>query len=172
MLVNKNRIATERLSLDIIREQDFDALISIFKNESVSKTYMIPDMKSHEDEKRLFTSLVNLSLRADRYVYGIFLGNQLIGIINDTDIDGNVIELGYALHPDFFSKGYMTEALSALIKHLLENGFDEIVCGAFDHNAPSIRVMEKCGMSRIDKTEEIEYRNSVYRCIYYSIKKA
>ena len=170
--MSKSKIATARISLDVIREEDFDALISIFKDKTVSKTYMVPDMQSADEEKRLFASLLNLSIRSDRYVYGIFLGNQLIGIINDTDIDGKVIELGYALHPDFFSKGYMTEALSALIKHLLENGFDEVVCGAFDHNAPSIRVVEKCGMSRIDKTEEIEYRNSVHRCIYYSIKKA
>lgn len=171
MSADKSSIVTERLTLGVIREEDFDALISIFKDETVSKTYMVPDMQSVDEEKRLFASLLNLSIRSDRYVYGIFLGNQLIGIINDTDIDGKVIELGYALHPDFFSKGYMTEALSALIKHLLENGFDEVVCGAFDHNTASIRVMEKCGMSRIDRTEKIEYRHKLHHCIYYSIKK-
>ena len=171
MSINKNSIVTARLTLDVIREEDFDSLISIFKDETVSKTYMVPDMKCGDEETRLFTSLLNLSLRNDRYVYGIFLDKRLIGIINDTEIDGNTIEIGYALHPDFFSKGYMTEALNGLITHLFENGFDEIVCGAFDHNTSSIRVMEKCGMSRIDKTEEIEYRHKVHHCIYYSIKK-
>ena len=74
--MNKSKIATARISLDIIREEDFDALISIFKDKTVSKTYMVPDMQSDDEEKRLFASLLNLSIRSDRYVYGIFLGNQ------------------------------------------------------------------------------------------------
>ena len=171
MSTNKSSIVTARLTLDVIREEDFDSLISIFKDEIVSKTYMVPDMKSKDEEKRLFASLSNLSLRDDRYVYGIFLDKRLIGIINDTDISGNVIEIGYALHPDFFSKGYMTEALNGLIQYLFKNGFDEIVCGAFDRNTASIHVMEKCGLSPLDKSEEIEYRSMLHHCIYYSIKK-
>ena len=27
--------------------------------------------------------------------------------------------------------------------------------------------MEKCGMTRMDETEELEYRGAVHRCIYY-----
>ena len=34
-----------------------------------------------------------------------------------------------------------------------------------------IRVMEKSGMKREEKTDEIEYRGAVHRCVYYSIRK-
>jgi RimJ/RimL family protein N-acetyltransferase len=104
-------------------------------------------------------------------VYGIFLTNRLIGIINDTEINGKQIEIGYALNPEFFSNGYMTEALSTLICHLFEEGFEEVVCGAFDHNTASVRVMEKCGMTKIAKTDDIEYRGNIHHCIYYSIRR-
>lgn len=161
-------IVTQRLRLDAIRECDFKSLISILKHEVVSCTYMVPEMKSEDEEKKLFDAFFNLSLRQDRYVYGIFLDNQLIGIINDTEINGEMIEVGYALHPDFFSKGYMTEALDALINHLFTSGFDTVVCGAFEHNSASFRVMQKCGMSMIDKVDEIEYSEKIHRCIYYS----
>lgn len=165
------RITTERLALDVIREVDFDDLITVFKDATVSKTYMVPSFRSVEDEKRLFATLLSLSSHQDRYVYGIFLANRLIGIINDTEINGKEIEMGYALNSEFHSNGYMTEALGALIGHLFEEGFVEVICGAFDHNASSIRVMEKCGMTKMSKTDEIEYRGNVYRCIYYSIRR-
>ena len=165
-------IITERLSLGPIHESDQDALISIFKHEVVSATYMVPDIRSSEDEKKIFTALLTLSNRSDRYVYGIFLCDRLIGIINDTEINGRKIELGYALNPDCFSRGYMTEALNAMIKHLFTVGFDEVICGAFDHNLASIRVMQKCGMSMIEKTDEIKYGSAVHQCIYYSIKRS
>lgn len=165
------RIITERLTLDTIRECDFDSLISIFKSEAVSRTYMVPDMNTAEDEEKLFNVLLSLSARQDRYVYGIFLDDSLIGIINDTEINGDRIEIGYALDPNYFSMGYMTEALFGLIGHLFKLGFEEVVCSAFDHNVASIRVMEKCGMIMHDKTDEIEYRGKIHQCIYYSIKR-
>ena len=161
------RIITERLTLDTIRECDFDSLISIFKSEAVSRTYM----KTTADEERLFNALLSLSALQDRYVYGIFLDGGLIGIINDTEINGDRIEVGYALDPNYFSMGYMTEALCGLIGHLFKIGFAEVICGAFDHNVASIRVMEKCGMTMLDKTDEIEYRGKMHQCIYYSIKR-
>lgn len=169
--VQMKRITTERLTLDVIREVDFDALITLFKDEMVSNTYMVPYMPSLEDEKRLFTSILQLSRRQDQYVYGIFLTNRLIGIINDTEISGKEIELGYALNPKYFSMGYMTEALRGLITHLFDQGFERVICGAFDHNASSIRVMEKCGMSKMSKVEDIEYRGTSHKCIYYSISR-
>ena len=168
---SKDIIATARLTIGSIREGDFDALIAIFKHEQVSKTYMVPTLKTLEEERRLFDRILEMSHKTDRYVYGVFLDNQLIGFINDTEIAGSRIELGYALDPAHFSKGYMTEALKAIIQHLFDNGFEEVLCGAFETNLASIRVMEKCGMSRLDRTESIEYRDQVHPCVFYSIKK-
>ena len=71
--MHTKRITTERLALDVIREVDFDDLITIFKDTTVSKTYMVPDLKSLDEEKRLFSALLELSVRQGRYVYGIFL---------------------------------------------------------------------------------------------------
>ena len=171
MSLFEKRITTERLTLDAIKSKDFDALISILKDDTVSKTYMVPRLSTSDEEQRLFSAISTASHSRERYVYGIFLEGTLIGIINDTDIMGNKIELGYALHPLHFGKGYMTEALSALIAYLFSHGFKEIICGAFDHNKPSIRVMEKCGMTKKHKTEEITYRNQKHNCVFYSVRK-
>ena len=64
-----------------------------------------------------------------------------------------------------------TAALRAAIGELFEKGHTQVVCGAFEHNLASMRVMEKAGMTRLEKTDEIEYRGKVHRCIYYGITK-
>lgn len=165
------KITTPRLTLGEILDSDVDVLTSIFKNEVVKANYMVPNLETHEAEIKLFESLKNLSLKEDRYVFGIRLDGSLIGLINDCEINGKCIEMGYALHPDYHNHGYATEAFGAVIDHLFSKGFEEIIAGAFAENTASMRVMEKCGMSRTKMTAEIEYREQTHKCVYYSIKK-
>ena len=170
-MIKNIKITTPRLTLGVIRECDFDALTAVMKSEEVGKTYMVPDLPTHEAEMKLFSRIRELSERDDRYVFGIFLDEKLIGMLNDTEISGKTIEVGYAIHPDYWGKGYMTEALTAVIPFLFSVGFDEVIAGAFETNTASTRVMEKCGMKRTKMTSEIEYRGKTHKCVYYSIKK-
>ena len=165
------KIQTPRLMLGEIRECDLDALMAIFKHDVVKATYMVPDLPTRDTEMKLFTRIRELSERDDRYVFGIFLEDKLIGLLNDTEISGKTVEMGYALHPDHHNRGYATEAFGAVIEHLFSSGFDEILAGAFEGNAASMRVMEKCGMKRTKMTASIEYRGVTHKCVYYSIKK-
>jgi RimJ/RimL family protein N-acetyltransferase len=163
-------LKTPRLSLGEIRECDFDALMAIFKSDVVKATYMVPDLETREAEIKLFERLKDLSLREDRYVFGILLDGKLIGLLNDTEICGKTIEVGYALHPDYHGRGFATEALGAVIPYLFAERFDQILAGAFETNTASMRVMEKCGMKRTKMTSETEYRGKTHKCVYYSIK--
>ena len=162
---------TPRLTLSAFRECDAGALMSIFKSDIVKATYMVPDLPTHEDEIKLYESLRNLSLKEDRFVFGIYLDGELIGLINDCEINNKCIEMGYAIHPDYHNRGFATEAFGAVINYLFSQGFEEILAGAFEGNDASMRVMEKCGMKRTKMTAEVEYRGVAHNCIYYSIKK-
>ena len=165
------KIQTPRLTLGEIRECDAGALMAIFKHDVVKATYMVPELPDYEAEMKLFSRIRELSEKDGRYVFGIFLDDGLIGLINDTEICGKTIEMGYALHPDHHNRGYATEAFAAVIQYLFSNGFEEILAGAFAENAASMRVMEKCGMKRTKMTAEVDYRGVTHKCIYYSIKK-
>ena len=169
LLQNKK---TPKISLGTIRECDFDSLIAILKSEEVGKTYMVPDLETKEQELALFSRLLHLSKSGEKFFKGIFSNDRLIGIINQTDLYDKSIELGYALSPEFFGKGYMTAALKDAISFLFENGFEEITAGAFEYNIASIRVMQKCNMMPIEKTEDIEYRGRMHKCVFYSITKS
>lgn len=50
-------------------------------------------------------------------------------------------------------------------------GFDEVIAGAFEENKASFRVMQKCGMERTDREEDVFYQNKLQHCIYFSINR-
>jgi len=61
--------------------------------------------------------------------------------------------------------------LKAVTEYLLGHGYGEIIAGAFDSNLASIRVMQKCGMNQMERTEAVDYQGRVQHCVFYSIKK-
>ena len=87
--------------------------------------------------------------------------------MNQVDLQDGEMELGYVIHPDFHGRGYMTRALELAMEEVFSLGCQKIITGAFSSNPASIRVMEKCRMTRMDKTDEIEYRGNVHTCVYY-----
>ena len=163
-------IHTPRLTLGPLREGDKAALTALFRHDAVKETYMVPDPLDDALAERLFARILALSQDDTRCVFGIFLDGALIGILNDTEIDGGTIEMGYALHPDHWNRGYMSEAFAAVIDYLRTRGFATVVAGAFEENIASLRVMQKCGMVRLAKVDEIEYRGEKHICIYYGVE--
>ncbi len=158
---------SKNIILRQIALNDESQILDILTSDVVNQTYMLPDFTSHNDAIPLFHRLQELSQNKTRYVRGIYLNNQLIGFLNDVELENDSIELGYVIHPDFHGNGYMTQALKKAVSELRSMGFREVIAGAFEENIASIRVMEKAGMSRLDKTDFIEYRDKTHKCIYY-----
>ena len=159
------------VTLRPIQLQDREAMLDILTDDTVKQTYMLPDFADRRDALPLFRRLAELSRDESRYVRGICLEERLIGFLNDVEIQDRSIELGYVIHPDFQGKGYMTEALRSAVDALFSIGYREIICGAFEENAASIRVMVKAGMQKLSSTDEVEYRDKRHQCVYYSIMK-
>lgn len=162
---------TNRLTIGPITQKDKESVLDLITNEIVGKTYMFPAFESRAAAEPLFQRLVQLSKDESRYVAGVYLDDRFIGMMNDVEIKDKQIEMGYAYLPAYYNQGFATEALAAAIDYLFSCGFDTVVTGAFEENAASLRVMEKCGMSKLDFTEPIEYRGITHTCIYYAAKK-
>ena len=156
------------IELKTIELKDKDLLIEIFKDQEVKKTYMIPDFKDETMYERMFEGFMKMSSGKSRYVRGVYLGETIVGFVNEVEKTEERIELGYVISPKHKGNGYCTEALEKSINYLLSIGYKEIICGAFEHHIASMRVMEKAGMKRMLKTDEIEYIGQVHKCIYYS----
>ncbi len=164
-------LETERLTLHPFHDIDLKDAIVLLNNNEIKETYIIPDFSTREDAVKMFDALKRMSNSDKHFVYGIYLDHKLIGFINDVDIDGCTIEVGYVINPDMKNHGYATEMLLACIQELFRMGYSVVRAGFFEENNASRRVMEKSGMTRIEKTDEIEYRGKLHHCIYYEIRK-
>lgn len=164
-------IKTERLELKPISPESLDALVELLTDDVVKQTYMVPDFPNRKEAEKLAQRLITLSEQENRHVAGIYYGDSLIGILNETESLDDRIEVGYAILPRYHNKDYCTEALRGAIEYFFANGFREVMAGAFEENVASIRVMVKSGMKKLDRRDEIEYRGRVRRCVYYSVKR-
>ena len=158
------------MKLGIMTAVDTQSISRILLDDSIKKTYMVPDLTPDEAEK-MAGRIISLSADNSRFVRGIYAENTLVGYLNDVDTSAGTIELGWVIHPDYQNKGYCTAAVKAAIEELFSMGYTEVNAGAFPENYASMRVMEKAGMEKIDKTEEVEYRGQVYNCIFYARRK-
>lgn len=159
------------MELRILTEADEAPLAELLTNDTIKQTYMLPDFDRREDALPLARRLVALSRGSGRFVRGMEDQGTLVGFLNDVEIHSGSIELGYVVHPAHWNQGYCTTALQLAIAELFRLGYRQILCGAFEENLASIRVMEKAGMTKLEKTDEIAYRGNVHRCIYYAAEK-
>ena len=90
------------------------------------------------------------------------------------ELPGPDEELGYALHPDFWGRGLMTEAARELIRWGFEElGLSTIWCNHYDGNERSHRVIEKCGF-RYDgnlRRAFLRYDGAVLDDVLYSMTR-
>lgn len=160
------QIYTERL---IIREPRLDDSEQLHKLMSDLDTmYYLQDISTKNIEETRSNLLETISQinKEDRIRYFFSIENKVnhnfIGNVGYT-VDsftskGKFVGLGYFILPEFHNKGYMTEAVRAVIKHaFIENDVYRISTGCIKDNKASENVMQKCGFIK-----EAEYKEYVY----------
>ena len=159
------------MKLRVFQESDWPRMAMLVTSSEVNKTYRLPDFESTEKTRPLFDRLMALSKDKARYVRAMEENGEFVGFCNDVEQTGDTVEIGYALCPDVWGRGYATAALKLAIADLFELGFNQVIAGAFVENPASLRVMEKAGMTPIEKVDEIEYRGRTHTCVYRVIDK-
>lgn len=151
--INKKTIETKRLILRPFRPTDLD---DFYRYASVEGVGEMAGWKHHEsmDETR---KILNFFIDNDN-VFAICLkeNDRVIGSLGVekygleeklTEFDGYYgRELGYVLSKDFWGRGLVPEAVTAVIEYLFhELCYDFLLCGYYNFNERSRRVQEKCG---------------------------
>lgn len=141
-------IETERLILRPIIESDAEDIFEYSRNKNVGVN---AGWKPHEniEETREVMKIVFLN---QEYVFGMVLKETgklfgSIGIIPDPKRQNNKARMiGYAIGEDYWSKGFMTEAVQAVLHFGFEKlKLDLISAYCYPDNDRSKRVLEKCG---------------------------
>ena len=112
------RIETNRLILRRFEETDMEAVYELFSDKEVNNFlpwYPVKDMDESEDffEKRL---------KGKKYCFAICLKDDdyPIGYVHVEDDDSH--DFGYALRKEYWHKGIVSEASTAVIELLKEEG--------------------------------------------------
>ena len=91
-------------------------------------------------------------------------------IVADREIEElKSTELAFNLHPNYWGKGYMKEAVVEVMKYLFENGFENVMCGYDEGNIKSEKVGEKIGFVPYSKKENAWVKNGVGITSYKTI---
>ena len=163
-------LETRHLILRFTRPSDTEDLFyAIFHDRKVLKYYMADYVENLEGFS--LEKMISRCMEKRILCLSIILRetNKVIGLLNQVgEYKEGEIELGYALSSDYWNRGYMSEALSAVMHYLFEKDVRRINCGFFRENLASERVMQKCGMHFYEAREkEVSYLNEWKDVIYY-----
>ena len=153
-------LKTKRLVLRKLINNDAHQIFYLRSNSIVNQYILRAKQKSLHEAVTFINERNNDIENGKIFYWAITLkGEQeLIGSICLWNLSENktVVEIGYDLHPDYFHKGIMTEA----IREVISFGFNKLQLNsieAFTHreNINSIKLLKKCSFinkpKRVDK---------------------
>lgn len=143
-------LSTPRLILRSLEDTDDAAIFSLRSDERVNRYIDRPE-QTHIEQARLFIEKIRSNILENRSWYWAIAAannNELIGTIciwNLSD-DGKTAEIGYELNPASQGKGYMGEAVKAVIDFAFgAAGITTLEAFTHKDNLASTRLLQKYG---------------------------
>lgn len=143
----KTMIETARLCIYPASTDEMRAYIENTADADLKKAYgeMLAGCKNHP-EQYLWYAMWMIETKD-----GAHTGDLCFKGLGD---DGSV-EIGYGIDEEYRGRGYATEAAGAMVKWALSQpGISRVEAEAEEANAPSRRVLEKCGFVPTGKVGE------------------
>ena len=142
-------LETQRLLLKEDTKEDLDVLWeNLFSDRSAVERCHWKIFKSKED---FINSARSYNLPKNVYAWTIWEkeSNTPIGgiSIHSQEDDKLLCKVGYSIHPNYWNKGYATEALKVVLEYMLnEIGYQKVVAECLVDNPASKKVMEANNM--------------------------
>ena len=143
-------LTTERLLLRPWRESDLADFHEYARVDGVGQMAGWAPHRDLEESRQILSRFI-----AGKRTFALEYQGKVIGSLGIEQYDERlypefdrlrVREIGYVLSKDYWGQGLMPEAVKAVMQWLFEEEkLDFILCGHFDHNSRSRRVIEKCG---------------------------
>lgn len=143
-------IKAERVSLRWLTNGDTDSLFEVFSNADVMRYWSSPAMKEPSETETYLYEIHEHFQLGDLFQWGLSLNSddKVIGTctLSSIDLNNRRAEIGYALGREHWGKGYMHEALTALLNHAFgEMNLHRIEADVDPRNTGSIKSLEKLG---------------------------
>ena len=171
--MQKEYIETKRLILRKFKEDDALLMYTNWASDPEVTKYLLWDTHSSIEETRRILKLWMKEYedpKTNRYCITIKGSDEPLGSIDIVRVESGVPELGYCLSKKCWNKGYMTEAVKALIEDIFKDGYEKICICAYKDNIGSNRVIQKCGFTFIKEFKMI-VKNKEVTVNYYLLEK-
>jgi RimJ/RimL family protein N-acetyltransferase len=153
------RLETERLSLRSFREEDVDAMAQLFANPDFMR-FSLGVYTERSQTVAFIKKVMGWDRASMPSQFAVVpCGEHAVigycGFHHHPEVPGEV-EIGYRLHPDYWNRGFITEAARAVRDHgFADLKLPRVISLIHPENIPSRRVAEKNGMN-VEK--EITFR--------------
>jgi ribosomal-protein-alanine N-acetyltransferase len=156
-------LETGRLRLVQIGQEHAGRFYDIMSREDVTRYYGMDELVNQQEASAIINSFQTLfeSKRGIRWGIVWKENGQFIGTIglNNLNVKAKKSEIGYELHPDYWRKGIMQEAIQTVLQYAFEE-LDLVRMGAvtFPGNEASSGMLRKMGF-----TEEGRLRSYLFQ---------
>jgi [ribosomal protein S5]-alanine N-acetyltransferase len=146
-------IKASRVRLRHLEESDTDALFEIFSDREALRFWSTPPFKERADAEKLLVEIHDNFRQKELFQWGIALAasDEIIGTstLFRLDDQSRRVEIGYILNRRFWGRGYINEALTALVEFAFEQmNLHRIEADIDPRNRASRRVVERLGFQR------------------------
>ena len=146
---NTPKLETQRLILRKFTDKDIDDMFLLYSDEDVNRFLPWYPMKTKSEvEEYLHNIIYPFYKKEVAYSYAISqkIDDKVIGYVHINDI-GESNDMGYALRKEYWRKGIVSEACSAILNKLKQAKFPFITATHDINNPYSGYVMKKIGMT-------------------------
>ena len=144
-------ITTPRTVLRWISEDDIDSLYEIFSDPQVMRYWSTVPLPNREAAVELQREIAEGNESESKWGVALRDSGTVIGTTTlfNLSLDNGRAELGYAMGRAYWGKGYMNEALEALVSYAFEvMELRRLEADVDPRNAASIRTLERLGFQR------------------------
>jgi RimJ/RimL family protein N-acetyltransferase len=162
---------TKRLKLIEIESANAQAIFDIFSKDEVTKYYGRESMKSLDEAHEMIKHFELLFQEGRGIRWGIVwkATNQFIGTVGIHNYSPRMkrAEVGFELHPDYWRKGILSEALARVLEYcFVEMELHRMGAVTFPANDASNNLLEKIGFTREGKLRGYLYQNEEFHDAY------
>lgn len=173
-LARGKEIETQRLRLRPWRREDLDDFYAYARDEEVGPRAGWEAHTSKDMTKRILDYFIEgqcvfaLEEKKSGRVLGSLGVDEPVSPLKELFEGYNGREIGYVLHRDFWNQGLMSEAVAGLLEVFFRDyDLDYFVCGHFEGNEGSRRVIEKTGFTFIGKINYVTPSKKQYVTLIY-----
>ena len=164
----------------VLRRMDYDDINDLFEMRKDPEMNEYVDTKLDENpyETKAYIDKMNKGVDDNKWIIWAIEHNeskQVIGTISiwNINMEQESGELGYGIVTHYQGQGLMEESLLSVVEY----GFNVMKLKALDayteeHNGRSIKLLEKCNFSEINRAyDEGYFNNRVYHMVVYRLEK-